>query len=185
MRSSSCAHAVDVERFVQRVVDRLADEHVVRNLDRTDDVVLTGRRLRKHGRQQIVGFHALDRRRIAAAVAEPQHHQRAIEIPPPAGLEHRRIENRVLQRVGRRCRLDRNRGTSSNGKLWVSPSDSTIASSVAAACSSKLNVRQNFLRSARPRLRLMRPPNGRVEDELHAAGVVEESLQHQVLLARA
>ena len=35
-----------------------------------------------------------------------------------------------------------------------------MASSVAAACSSKLNVRQNFLRSANPSPRLMRAPNG-------------------------
>ena len=35
-----------------------------------------------------------------------------------------------------------------------------MASSLAAACSSKLNVRQNFLRSASPSERLTRPPNG-------------------------
>jgi hypothetical protein len=39
-------------------------------------------------------------------------------------------------------------------------SDSTIASSVAAACSSKLNLRQKRLRSARPQARLMRLPKG-------------------------
>ena len=84
--------------------------------------------------------------------------------------------------VSATVRLDRKCGTSSSGKLCVSPSDSTMASSVAAACSSKLNVRQNFLRSARPRPRLIRAPNGLWSDELHAAGVVEEALQHQVLL---
>src|SRR5205809_5200960 len=50
--------------------------------------------------------------------------------------------------------------TSSSGKLCWGPSDRTIASSVAAACSSKLKLRQNRLRSARPHARLTRLPNG-------------------------
>ena len=54
----------------------------------------------------------------------------------------------------------RKRKTSSSGKLWVGPSESTMASSVAAAWSSKLNVRQNRLRSARPQARFTRLPNG-------------------------
>ena len=66
----------------------------------------------------------------------------------------------ACSRVSRTVRLERYRGTSSRGKLWWGPSDSTTASSVAAACSSKLNVRQNFLRSARPSARLIRPPKG-------------------------
>ena len=56
--------------------------------------------------------------------------------------------------------LLRKRATLASSKLCVSPSDSTMASSVAAACSSKLNVRQNFLRSERPKARLTRAPNG-------------------------
>ncbi|MNN99256.1 hypothetical protein D3C81_2188480 [compost metagenome] len=35
-----------------------------------------------------------------------------------------------------------------------------MASSLAAACNSKLKVRQNLLRKARPQARLMRLPNG-------------------------
>ena len=73
-------------------------------------------------------------------------------------------------------------GTSASGKLWCGPSESTIASSVAAAWSSKLNVRQNRLRSASPSARLMRPPNGECTHELHAAGLVEEPLEHELLL---
>ena len=48
--------------------------------------------------------------------------------------------------------------TSISGKLWLVDSDSTIASSVAAACSSKLNWRQKRLRRARPQARLSRLP---------------------------
>ena len=38
--------------------------------------------------------------------------------------------------------------------------DSTMAFSLAAACNSKLKVRQKRLRKARPQARLMRLPNG-------------------------
>src|SRR6266446_9918137 len=48
----------------------------------------------------------------------------------------------------------------SKGKLWVGPSESTIESSVAAACNSKLNLRQKRLRKARPQARFRRLPNG-------------------------
>ena len=54
----------------------------------------------------------------------------------------------------------RNEATSSNGKLWLVDSDSTIAFSVAAACNSKLKLRQKRLRRARPQALLMRLPKG-------------------------
>ena len=63
-------------------------------------------------------------------------------------------ESRIAcsQRVRRPSRLVHvARAPPRAGSCGAGPSDSTIASSLAAACSSKLNVRQNFLRSARPR----------------------------------
>ncbi len=50
--------------------------------------------------------------------------------------------------------------TVASGKLWGWPSESTMPSSVAAACSSKSKPRQKRLRSASPQARLMRPPSG-------------------------
>ena len=54
----------------------------------------------------------------------------------------------------------RNFGTRSSGKLCCGPSESRNALSLAAAWSSKSNVTQNRLRSASPRPRLSRAPNG-------------------------
>ena len=48
----------------------------------------------------------------------------------------------------------------SSGKLFCGPSESRIPSSVAAACSSKSKVRQKRLRSASPKARFCRAPNG-------------------------
>ena len=55
--------------------------------------------------------------------------------------------------------------------------------SVAAACSSKLNVRQKRLRSASPQARLMRAPKGAWMHQLHAAAFVEEALGHHACAA--
>jgi hypothetical protein len=64
----------------------------------------------------------------------------------------------ACSRLVRAVALVTYRGTSSSGKLWCGPRDNTMASSVAAACNSKLKVRQNLLRNASPNARLMRPP---------------------------
>ena len=74
--------------------------------------------------------------------------------------EHRRVEQRLHEHVAHASRPAGNRVTSSSGKLCVGPSESTMLSSSAAACSSKLNLRQKRLRSARPQARLMREPKG-------------------------
>ena len=52
----------------------------------------------------------------------------------------------------------RNPDSVSSGKVWGIPSESTIASSVAAAWSSWLNPWQKRFRSASPKPRLIRPP---------------------------
>src|SRR5436305_5317545 len=52
----------------------------------------------------------------------------------------------------------RYRATSASSKLCAVVKDRTMLSSVAAACSSKLNLRQKRLRSASPQARLMRLP---------------------------
>src|SRR5262245_45995983 len=56
-----------------------------------------------------------------------------------------------------------------------------MASSVAAACNSKLNERQNRFRSASPQARLTRIPKG---DKLHSAGLIEEAFDDELLLGR-
>src|SRR5260221_7301188 len=66
---------------------------------------------------------------------------------------------------------------SASGKLWLVLSESTIASSVAAACSSKSNLRQKRLRSARPHA-VDPAAKRRMNHELHAAGLIEKSLEH-------
>ena len=92
-----------------------------------------------------------ERKRGSASEVVAVQRQRAANI----GASSRAWINR--ERTLFECRY---RATSSSGKLWLVESESTIASSVAAACSSKLNLRQKRLRSASPQARLMRLPKG-------------------------
>ena len=71
-----------------------------------------------------------------------------------------------------------------SGKLCWGPSERTTVSSSAAACSSKSKETQKRLRSARPSARLMRPPNGSVDDQLRALAVVEAALHDHPLAGR-
>ena len=54
----------------------------------------------------------------------------------------------------------KNSKIAASGNECCGPNDNSTASSVAAACSSKSKLRQNFLRSPIPNARLMRAPNG-------------------------
>ena len=67
----------------------------------------------------------------------------------------------------------------SSGKLCCSASEMTIPLSVAAACSSKLNERQNRLRSASPHARLIRAPNGAWNHQLHSAAPHQKNAPRQ------
>ena len=79
----------------------------------------------------------------------------------------------------------RKRGTSASGKLWWGPREMTIASSLALAWSSKLNPAQNFFRrSVHPSRGVEPTAVRRVHHELHPARLVEEPLDHQVVLGR-
>ena len=151
---------IDVHRLVQAVVQRLLDQRMIGNLARA------GRDFprRRSGPGNSTAMRSSEAmrwicggvrlppmlRRMASEMLAFQR-QRAVNIGE-SSIAWISVSSTVL--------LLRKRATLSSSKLCVSPSDSTMASSVAAACSSKLNVRQNFLRSARPKARLMRAPNG-------------------------
>ena len=96
---------VDVHRLGQAVLDRLAHDRVVhRDLDRPARAASPGTRATcgKRAREQVVGAHAQERRRHALAAARALEQQRALRVPAPARLEHRRGEQRLDR--GRRAR---------------------------------------------------------------------------------
>ena len=173
------AQAVDVHRLVQAVAHRLAHERVVGHLDGAAAPWLSWQASwrREDRGEQVVGAHALERRRHASCrSAKRSSASERRGVPAPARLEHRRLERGLVEHLLERRSGCSSSKTASSGKLCCGPSESSTPSSVAAACSSKSKVRQKRLRSARPQARLMRRAEGRVDDELHAARLVEEAL---------
>ena len=173
------AQSVDVERLVQRVADRLADDHVVGDLDRADAVVLARGGLREHRRHEVVGFHALDRRRVLAAAAEPEHEQRAVEVPPPARDEHRRVEDGLDQRLLDRAAVDVARDLVEREAVVRAERQHDR---VVARGSLQLEVERaaELLAQREPERAVDPAAVRRVDDELHAARVVEEPLDDEL-----
>ena len=89
--------AVAVERLGEAVVHRLARERVVGDLDRPADVLLARGGAGEHGGEQVVALHPLEGRRHLLPAAEPQHDQAAVQVPPPAALEDRLVEDGLLR----------------------------------------------------------------------------------------
>ena len=179
MRSSSGTSRGRSIASSSAVAQRLVDERMVGDFARALDVVEARGRIREHALQQVLRVHALQLRGHARAVAVARHRERERGGPAPARLEDRRIEHRLDQRLAHRVRMQVAEHVRRAGTSATSPSDRMMPSSVAAACSSKLKLWQNFLRSARPHARLTRLPNGACSDELHAAALVEEALERR------
>ena len=152
--------AIDVHRLGEHVFHDFVHQRMVGNLDVAFDVFLAGGHVGEDRSQQIVGAHALNLRRNFLAALEAQQGQSAVRVPAPARAEDGRSQRRLLQNSVARFRRCRKWKTSASGKLCCSASAMLRPLSVAAACNSKLKLRQNRLRSASPQALLMRPPKG-------------------------
>ena len=177
MRVEHGAQAVDVHRLVQAVVDGLVDQRMVGQLDRARCGCRRSRAA--PGRPPPAG----PRRACAGCIGHPLAAAvKRSSASARVAFQRQRVPNigaasaACTRSSSRRCGPHHAGTRSSSGKLCCSPSESTMPSSVAAACSSKSKLTQKRLRSARPQARLMRAAERRVQHELHAAALVEEAL---------
>src|SRR5207302_5821759 len=148
-----------VHRLREHTLHDFAHQRVIGNLDVADDVFLAGGHVGENRCQQVVGTHALDLRWNFLAAVKAQQGQRASGIPAPTGAENGRCECRLFENRLHRFRLKKledigKRETVLLAKAMLSPL------SVAAACNSKLKLRQKRLRRASPQALLIRPPKG-------------------------
>ena len=106
MRSRIAVSCGRFHRLLETVAHRLRHQRMVGNLAIAGDVLEAGRGVRKRRRQQILGLHALQRRRHAAGGPGPRHGQRDRRVPPPARLEDGGVEKRLHEDVahGTGCR---------------------------------------------------------------------------------
>ena len=89
----------NVHRLVQTIVQRLRDQRVVWNPALADDVFQAGDLVGKHRREQILALHALQLRRHLAAALEARQRERGHRVPAPAQAEHRCVEQGLDQHM--------------------------------------------------------------------------------------
>ena len=177
--------AVDVHGFGQAIVDRLRDDRMIhRNFDvarreRLGAGERRGKRSRRADRRRASGASGAGvrlpprTRSSSSARARSSATASRTSAPPAPPARARRG----------RCRDADSRTRRRAGSCAAVPSERTIASSLAAAWSSKPKPQQKRLRSASPHARLIRDAERRVHDELHAAALVEEALENHALSA--
>ena len=161
MSSEQRQPAVDVHRLVQAVVHRLLHQRMIGNLDVAVMVLQAADGFGKGGGQQIVAAELLQERRHASCRPCCRSTARArVTFHRQRTLEHGHGQQGLLQQVAGRSADVSIPNRLSIGKLCCGPSESTMPSSSAAACSSKSKLRQNRLRRARPQALLIRAPSG-------------------------
>ncbi len=167
--------AVQVHGLVQAIADGLFDERMVGDSNLAHQVLGAGRLVRKHGRQQVVRSHALYGRGHLAPAGEAQNGERAGNVPTPASGEHGGSEQGLREQMLHRLRpqeleddLERER------MLLGERNDDAVVGGRGL---------QFEIEGAAEALAQRQSPGavdagaeGGVENELHAAGLVEESL---------
>ena len=151
--------AVEVHRLGAAVVQRLAHDGVLGDLDRSRDVLLAGGERREDRRHEVVGLHALDGGRDAPTAAVARGDERAGQVPAPARGEHRRREHRLDQGVAHRRRREEAEHLLQREGVLRSERQHH---GVVARGRLQLEVEgpQKRLRSARPSARLTLAPRG-------------------------
>ena len=175
--------ALDVHGLGQAVGDRLVHQRVVGHLALAGQVLGAGDLIGKDAADQVLGIHARELRRHLPAAAEARQRQRHAGDPAPARDEHRRVEHGLDQHAADARRVQ-------------------IARDLAQLEAVRGGERQHDVVLGRRRLQLevelaaealaqCQAPGavdaaavGRMHDELHAARLVEEALQHDGVLRR-
>ena len=169
---------VEVHRLLQTVVHRLIDQGMVGDLTVAGDVLETRGCIRKNRGHQIVGHGALKLRRNLAPSAIPRDGQGDRGVPAPARLKHRRVEKRLDQHVscGRRMEITEDIGQG-EGMLRPERKQHRIVGGRCLQLEVELTA-EAFAQRQPPRL-VDPASERRVDDELHAARLIEEALGHE------
>ncbi len=137
--------------------------------------------LRETGRKQVVGPHAQERSRNPLAAARTLEQQRALHVPAPAGLEHRRGEERLDQDVARRVRVEVVEDLFEREAV-LGPEREHDRLFVGRGLELEAEPDAEAFAQSEPPGAVDRRAEGSVHDELHAAALVEEALEDDALL---
>ena len=154
---------VDVHRFVEAVIHRLAVSRVVRQLDGAGEVLLAADEDREDRGHEVVGLHALDwRRNVACPGAGGGSRGRGWRSSASGRptSEHWRRGERLLDGLLRRCRVSRGRTSLRGGSCCWGRSRGASRRRWPRPGARSRTPTQKRLRRARPQARLMRAPKG-------------------------
>ena len=174
---------VDVHGLVQAVVERLAHQDVVGDDDRpAGQVLLAGSESGEDGRHQVVGLHPLDGQRVLPAATEAQDGQRAVQVPTPTGGEHRRGQHGLREHGGQRGRpQEGGHAVEREAVLRTEREDDSVV--IGRGLELEVEGGTEPLPECEAQSLVDPATEGGVDDQLHAAGLVEEALEDDVLLA--
>ncbi|RCH29630.1 putative aTP-dependent DNA helicase [Pseudomonas aeruginosa] len=170
--------AVAIHRLVQAVVEGLRHQRVIGHLALADDILQARHLIGEHAGQQILALHPQQLRRHLATAGIARQTERSGQVPAPAHAEQRRVEHGLYQQMlgARRMQVapDLVEGKAVAGgqreddrvlggrrlQLEVEAAAETLAQRQAPGAVEAAAVRT-------------------VDDQLHAAGFVEEAFHHQ------
>ena len=175
--------SVDIHRCMQAIVQGLLDQRMIGNLALADQVFGTRHLIRKHRRKQVFGLHALQLRWHLATTLEPRQSERAGRVPAPAHAEHRCIEQGLDQHVAHRCGMQ----IAGDVLEWE-----TVAGRqrqhdrVLGGCRLQFEVElaAEALAQGKTPGAIDAAAERRMDDQLGAAGFVEEALHREFALGR-
>ena len=172
---------LDIHGLVQAVLDRLADQGMVRHLPVARDVLQARDLVGEHLGDQVLGHGPLNLRRNPVAAPAAQHGQGGRCVPAPAHLEHGRVEEGLDQdlpdRLGVEVAEDVVQGEAVGG---AQRQDDGIL--VRRGLELEVEGPAETLAQGQSPGPVDPASEGAVEHQVHVAGLVEEPFRHQVLL---
>ena len=175
---------VDVHGLVQAVEERLAHQDVVGDHHRaTRRVLLAGRQRGEDRRHEVVGLHALDRQGVLLAAPEAQHRQGAVEVPAPSGGEHRRRQHRLAKNALGRLRSQQP-GGAVEGEAVLGAEREHHRVVIGGGLELEVEGGAEALAQRQAQAPVDAAAQRGVHHHLHAARLVEEPFEHDVVSGR-
>ena len=150
---------------------------MIRYLDLARQILGAGHLIGKHRRQQILGVHARDLRRNLLAAAKARQRERDAGVPAPAHLEHRRRAQRLHQHLANRIRMQIARRLRQLEAVRVRQRQHDVIFGRRRLQFEIERAAEALAQRQSPRA-IHAAAERRMNDELHAAGFVEEALEH-------
>ncbi len=156
---------------------------MVGHLALADEVLGTGDLIREDGRDQVFRAHPRELRRHLLAAAEPRQRERDAGNPSPARDEHRRIEHGLDEDWphGRRMQVARDLSQLKAVRRRQRQHDVVLGR---RCLQLKIELSAEALAQCEAPRAVDAAAERRVDDELHAAGFIEEPLEHDLVLRR-